>query len=100
MRRLLVVVTALSTGGCHRLTGRPGDAGVFRHYHGWIMAAKVSAWLGLAAVACGLGFFVYHALDHDFDKGRLGWAAVLVIIGLTVAMGSYATLIELWSTSS
>lgn len=94
MRRLLLFPLVLSTGGCHRLTGWR-DGGVFRHYNGWIIASQLSIWLGLAAVVLGLGFFAYYAVDRDFDKERFGWAAVLVVIGLTVAMSSFLTWIEL-----
>ncbi len=85
MRRLLVILVLVFGGGCHRLTGRSGDGAVYRHFNGWMVASEVSMWLGLGGAAVGLGFMAYYIIDRDFDRVRLGWAAVLAVVGLTMA---------------
>lgn len=100
MKRLLPAGIVLVTGGCHRLTDRPGELGVYRHYTGWMIASNVSIWLGLFGAVLGAGLLLYYAVHQDFGAGRFVWSGVLVVLGLTVAAGSYATWILLTTVPS
>ncbi len=100
MKQLVPVAILLLTGGCHRLTDRPGEFGVYRHYTGWMIASNVSIWLGLSGAVLGLGLLCYQAVNRDFGTGSLLWAGALTVIGLTVSAGSYVTWILLTTVPS